>query len=83
LAYSVEKLRFTRTEKIVVDLIAQAARITVAFLASEAFLGGFSYAIYYPLVPTVRNVAQIANEIVAHFKTEFFNTIGRFLPFVY
>ncbi len=28
-----------------------------------------------PLVTTVRNAAQIANEIVAHFKKEFFNSI--------
>ena len=28
-----------------------------------------------PPVTTLRNAAQIANEIVAHFKTEFFNSI--------
>ncbi len=27
------------------------------------------------LLPPVHNAAQIANEIVAHFKTEFFNSI--------
>jgi len=36
----------------------------------------FSYDFCYPLVPTVRNAAQIANKIVALFKTEFFNRIG-------
>jgi len=30
-----------------------------------------------PLVPTVRNAAQIANKIAALFKTEFFNSIGQ------
>ncbi len=29
-----------------------------------------------PLVTTIRNAAYIANEIAAHFKTEFFNRIG-------
>ncbi len=40
--YSVEKLRFRRTEKFVMNLIARAAQITVALSASEALLGGFS-----------------------------------------
>jgi hypothetical protein len=42
LAYSVEKLRFRTTEKFVMNFIAQAAQFTVAFLASEALLDGFS-----------------------------------------
>ena len=74
--YSVEKLRFRRTEKFVMNLIARAAQITVAFSASEALLGGFSLAIYHPLVSRVDKWAQIANEIFALFKTEFFNSIG-------
>jgi hypothetical protein len=37
---------------------------------------GFSCGFCYPLVTTVRNAAQIANEIAVHFKTEFFNSIG-------
>jgi methionine synthase I (cobalamin-dependent) len=41
-AYSVEKLRFRTTEKFVMNFIAQAAQFTVAFLASEALLDGFS-----------------------------------------
>ena len=41
-AYSVEKLRFRRAGKFVMNFIAPAAQITVAFLASEALLGGFS-----------------------------------------
>jgi hypothetical protein len=36
---------------------------------------GFSCDFCHPLVTTVRNATQIANEIVAHFKTEFFNSI--------
>ena len=56
------------------------ARITDRLCRSELRQAGFSCDFCYPLVPTVRNVAQIANEIVAHFKTEFFNRIGQKLP---
>jgi hypothetical protein len=79
-AHSVEKLRFTSSGKFVRIFRSPDAHITVAFSASEALLGGFSCAIYHPLVSRVRKWAQIATEIVALFKTEFFNSIGRFLP---
>ncbi len=55
--------------------LVRAAPFAVALLASEALLGGISCDFYYPLVSRVRNAAQIANEIAALFKTEFFNTI--------
>jgi len=56
------------------------ARITDRLCRSELRQAGFSCDLCYPLVHTLRNAAQIANEIAAHFKTEFFNRIGRSLP---
>jgi len=53
------------------------ARITDQLCRSESRQAGFSCGFCYPLVNTVLNVAQIANKIAAHFKTEFFNRIGR------
>ena len=51
------------------------ARITDQLCRSESRQAGFSCGFCYPLVNTVRNDAQIANEIAAHCKTEFFNRI--------
>jgi len=41
---------------------------------------GFSCDFCDPFVNTIRNVAQIANDFAALFKTEFFNGIGQNLP---
>jgi len=51
------------------------ARPTDRLCRSESRQSGFSCDFDYPLVSRVRNVAQIANEIAALFKTEFFNRI--------
>ncbi len=80
MAYSVEKLRFTMIRKFKGIFQSPGARITDQLCGSELRQAGFSCDFCYPLVPTVRNAAQIANDFAAHFKTEFFNTIGRFLP---
>ena len=50
-------------------------RITNQLCRSELRQAGFSCDFCYPLVHTLRNAAQIANKIAAHFKTEFFNRI--------
>ena len=62
------------------NFVARAAQVTVAFLASEALLGRFSYAIYHPLISSVLIRAQNANNKAALFKTEFFNSISRKRP---
>ena len=56
------------------------AQVTDQFCRSELRQVGFSCDFCYPLVTTIRNAAHIANEIAAHFKTEFFNRIGRKQP---
>jgi hypothetical protein len=77
MAYSVEKLCFTATRKFIGIFQPPGARITDQLCRSESRQAEFSCDFCYPLVHTVRNVAQIANKIAAHFKTEFFNRIGR------
>ncbi|MCH8945061.1 MAG: hypothetical protein IH910_09790 [Proteobacteria bacterium] len=62
-------------------LQSPGAQVTDQLCPSEVRQAEFSYDFCYPLVPTVRNAVQIANKIAAHFKTEFFNRIGRKLPF--
>ncbi len=52
-ADTVEKLCFTMTGKFVRTFCSRDAHFVNAFSASEALLGGFSCAIYYPLVPRV------------------------------
>jgi len=52
-----------------------SALTTDQLCRSELRQAGFSCDFCYPLVPTVRNAAQIANKIAALFKTEFFNRI--------
>jgi len=54
-----------------------SARISDQLCRSELRQAGFSCDFCYPLVHTVRNAAQIANEIIVNFKTEFFNRIGQ------
>jgi hypothetical protein len=54
---TVEKLRFTMTGKFLRTFCSRVAQITVAFPASEALLGGFSCAIYHPLISRVRKSA--------------------------
>jgi len=80
-ADTVEKLRITMTRKLIGIFCPPGARIAGQLCGSESHQAGFSCDFYYPLVYTVRNVAQIANKIVALFKTEFFNRIGRLFPF--
>ena len=58
------------------------AQVTDQLCRSELRQAGFSYDFCYPLVPTVRNAAQIANKIAALFKTEFFNRIDPLQTFV-
>ncbi|VUX56279.1 protein of unknown function [uncultured Woeseiaceae bacterium] len=77
LAEAVEKLRFTTARKFKGIFRLPGARITDQLCASEVHQAGFSWDLYYPLITSVQNYAQIASEIVAHFKTEFFNSIGR------
>jgi len=73
---SVEKLCFTTARKFLGIFRLPDARITDQFCGSEVRQAGFSWDFYYPLITSVQNDAQIANEIVALFKSEFFNTIG-------
>jgi hypothetical protein len=80
--YSVEKLCFSAARKFMEFFSLPGARITDQWCGCESRQTGFSCDFYYPLVSTVRNAAQIANEFDAFFETEFFNRIGRFLPFV-
>ena len=82
LAYSVEKLRITIIRKFKGIFQSPGAQVTDQSCRSELRQAGFSYDFCYPLVTTVHNAAQIANEIVAHFKTEFFNRIGQKRTFV-
>ncbi len=82
LADSVEKLRITMIRKFIGIFRLPGALTTDQLCRSELRQARFSCDFCYPLVPTVRNVAQIANKIVALFKTEFFNRIGRLPPFV-
>jgi len=77
LAYSVEKLRITMIRKFKGIFQSPGARITDQLCRSESRQAGFSCGFCYPLVNTVLNVAQIANKIAAHFKTEFFNRISQ------
>ncbi len=58
-------------------LQSPGARITDQLCRSESRQAGFSCGFCYPLVSTVLNDAQITNRFAAHFKTEFFNRIGR------
>jgi len=83
LADSVEKLDFTTARKLLGIYRLPGARITDRLCRSEVRQAGFSCDFCYPLVTTVRNAAQIANEIVALFKPEFFNTIGRKRPVIF
>ncbi len=76
LANTVEKLYLTTARKFLGIYRSPGARITDRLCRSEVRQAGFSCDFCYPLVTTVRNAAQIANEIVAHCKTEFFNSIG-------
>ncbi len=76
LAYSVEKLCFSAATKFTGIFRPPGARITDQLCRSELRQVGFSCDLCYPLVPTVLNAAQIANEFAAHFKSEFFNSIG-------
>ena len=80
MAYCVEKLRITMIRKFKGIFQLPSAQTTDRLCRSELRQAGFSCDFCYPLVHTVRNVAQIANEIAAHFKMEFFNRIGRKLP---
>lgn len=80
LADTVEKLRFTMPRKFQGIFQSPGAQVTDQLYRSELRQAGFSCDFCYPLVATVDNAAQIANEIAAHFETEFFNTIGRSLP---
>ena len=73
---TVEKLRITMTRKFIGIFRLPGAQISDQLCRSELRQAEFSYDFCYPLVPTVRNAAQIANKIVALFKTEFFNRIG-------
>ncbi len=77
LADTVEKLRITMTRKFIGNFRLPGAQITDQLCRSELRQAEFSYDFCYPLVPTVRNAAQIANKIAALFKTEFFNRIGQ------
>ena len=51
------------------------AQVSNQLCRTELRQVGFSYDFCYPLVTTIRNAAQIANEITALFETEFFNRI--------
>ena len=73
---TVEKLRITMTIKFLGIFRLPGARTTDQLRPSELRQAGFSYDFCYPLVPTVRNAAQIANKIATLLKTEFFNSIG-------
>ena len=53
------------------------AQVTDQLCRSELRQARFSWDFCCPLVTTVLNVTQIANEIVALFKTEFFSRIGQ------
>ncbi len=77
MAYSVEKLRFSAARKFTRIFRLPGARVTDQSCRSESRQAGFSCDFCYPLVPTVLNVAKIANKIAAILKTEFFNRIGR------
>ena len=79
--YSVEKLRITIIRKFKRIFQSPGAQVKDQLCRSELRQAGFSCDFYYPLVTTVRNDAQIANEIAALCKTEFFNRIGRFPTF--
>jgi hypothetical protein len=72
---TVEKLCFTTARKFLGIYRLPGARITDRLCRSEVRQAGLSCDFCYPLVTTVRNAAQIANEIVALFKPEFFNSI--------
>jgi hypothetical protein len=72
LADTVEKLRITMTRKFIGIFRLPGALTTDQLYRSELRQAGFSCDFCYPLVPTVRNAAQIANKIAAFFKTEFF-----------
>jgi len=78
---TVEKLRITMIRKFKGIFQSHGARITDQLCRSEWRQAGFSCGPYYLLVSTLRNAAQIANKITAHFKTEFFNRIGQKQPF--
>jgi len=77
LADTVEKLCITMTRKFIGIFRLPGAQITDQLCRSKLRQAEFSYDFCYPLVHTVRNTVQIANKIAAHFKTEFFNRIGR------
>ena len=79
---TVEKLRITMTTKFIGIFRLPSAQSTDQLCRSELHQAGFTYDFCYPLVPTVRNAAQIANKIAALFKTEFFNSIGQKQPLV-
>jgi hypothetical protein len=72
---SVEKLCYTTARKFLGIFRLRGARITDQFCGSEVRQAGFSWDFYYPLITSVQKYAQIANEIVALFKSEFFNSI--------
>ena len=56
MADTVEKLRITMIRRLVRILYSRVSHVTVAFSASEALQGGFSYAIYYhALISRVSN----------------------------
>ena len=72
---TVEKLCYTTARKFLGIFRLPGARITDQFCGSEVRQAGFSWDFYYPLITSVQKYAQIANEIVALFKSEFFNSI--------
>ncbi len=74
---SVEKLCYTTARKFLGIFRLPGARITDQFCGSEMRQAGFSWDFYYPLITSVQKYAQIANKIVALFKSEFFNSIER------
>ena len=76
-AYFVEKLRFSAIRNFTRIFRLPGARVTDQSCRFELRQAGFSFDFCYPLVHTVRNVAQIANKIAAILKTEFFNRIGQ------
>ena len=73
--YSVEKLRFSAARKFTRIFRLPGARVTDQLCRSESRQAGFSCDFCYPLVTTVRKTAQIANEIAALIKSEFFKRI--------
>ncbi len=81
-AYSVEKLCFSRTTKFIRILYRLGPQVSAQLSRSELRQDVFSCGLHHPLVSSVRKTADIANEKSLDLKTEFFNSIGRKLPFI-